>query len=178
MAIQIGTVDGLINISKDKIRILINAIKAFDKECVSKAYKLNISLGTAFQRFVEPVYRDPSLDFDINSISINAVTRSGKEQSPARLTYCKKMGLLDIDDSSGIFQLTPLGEALYSNRIEVSDYALILLSKMGVFIDDLYVENLLVFLSGYYQNNSVANENLLKDYVISSYGESEIIKTR
>lgn len=178
MAIQIGTVDGRINISEEKIRILINAIKAFDNSCIAKAKTDNIALGKAFQRFVEPVYNDPNLKFDINTISVSALTKTGKVQSPSHLTYCKKMGLLEMDEAKEIFQLTPLGKALYENDITISDYAIILLSKMGIFIDDKYVDNLMVLLSEYYKTHPVANENQLKNYILEKYKETDFVKTR
>ena len=90
MKIQFGTVDGLINISEQKIRILVNAIKEFSNGGIEIAQQNSISLGAGFQRFVEPVYTERSTEFNLNDIKNPVYTKGGKEQSPARVTFCKK----------------------------------------------------------------------------------------
>lgn len=69
MAIQIGTVDGLITISKDNFNCFISAIHTFSLHGgVAYAAQKGVSLGTAFQRYVEPVYSRRTNRFDIASI--------------------------------------------------------------------------------------------------------------
>ena len=103
MSLQIGTVDGLINITKEKINCFVEAIIGFSNGGIEKSSSLNISLGSAFQRYVEPVYRGDKEEFDFEDIEIPVYTRGGNEQSPARVTFCKKMGLLYINDEEQTF---------------------------------------------------------------------------
>ena len=59
MAIQFGTVDGLVNITKDSIFCFVKGIDEFVRQGGPAYAKLKeISFGTAFQRFVDPVYND------------------------------------------------------------------------------------------------------------------------
>lgn len=178
MAIQIGTVDGLINISEEKIRCLVNAIAKFSQGGVSYARENGVSLGAAFQRFVEPVYTKIQKDFRFSDIINPVYTKGGKEQSPARGTFCRKMGLLMINDENDKFELTPLAQDLYANKISIEEYAFILLSKQGIFKDGKYVQNLLVFISEWFNNNAVISEKLFTDYVTNCLNDTAIEKTR
>ena len=178
MAIQIGTVDGLINITEEKIRCLINAIYSFSDTGILYARQQGISLGTAFQRYVEPVYTGSKRDFDINDIAIPVYTRGGKEQSPARVTFCKKMGLLSIDDRNNIFKLTSLADELFNNKINLAEYAFILLTKQGIFKDGQYVENLFSFISQWFENNPIISEALLREKISDKFKDTSIEKTR
>lgn len=178
MAIQVGTVDGLINISEQPIKCFVEAIDIFSAKGVSFAKANNISFGTAFQRFVEPVYTSASSVFNVNSILRPALTGSGNEQSPARVTYCKKMGLLQIDESNEIFRLTPLGELVKDNEISVSEYAFVLLTKMGIFVNGELVDNLFCSLARYFKEHATISDEDYKSYVISQYNDDSISKTR
>jgi hypothetical protein len=141
MAIQFGTVDGLVNITKGSILCFVKGIDEFVSQGGPAFAKNNeVSYGTAFQRFVEPVYADKSNQFTLTSINTPVLTRSGAEQSPARGTFCKKMGLLKVDEPNDLFELTPLGRAILNNDITIQEYAFILLSKMGIYKDDNYVD--------------------------------------
>lgn len=178
MAIQVGTVDGLINISEQPIKCFVEAIDIFSAKGISFAKANNISFGTAFQRFVEPVYTSASSVFNVNSILRPALTGSGNEQSPARVTYCKKMGLLQIDESNEIFRLTPLGELVKDNEISVSEYAFVLLTKMGIFVNGELVDNLFCSLARYFKEHATISDEDYKSYVISQYNDDSISKTR
>ena len=80
MSLQIGTVDGLINITKEKINCFVEAIIKFVDGGVEKSSTLNISLGSAFQRFVEPVYTGKKRNFDLKDLSSPVYTKGGNEQ--------------------------------------------------------------------------------------------------
>ena len=68
MAIQIGTVDGLINIS-DTIRVFVNGIIEFKNlKGIEYAQTNNIAIGTAFQRFVDPVYNESTKVYQLSDI--------------------------------------------------------------------------------------------------------------
>ena len=55
MAIQIGTTDGLINITESNFKCFTSAIYNFSQNGgIEHAIKKGISLGNAFQRYVEP----------------------------------------------------------------------------------------------------------------------------
>ena len=179
MAIQFGTVDGLVNISSDTILCFARGIHEFIAQGgPAYASRQELSYGTAFQRFIEPVYTDRTKTYTISSINNSVLTRSGSEQSPARGTFCKKMGLLKIDEALGLFEITPLGKAIIDNEITIKEYAFILLSKMGVFKDGVYVGNLLNVISIYFQSHATISQNLLGEYIKLTYNDSDIIKTR
>jgi hypothetical protein len=179
MAIQFGTVDGLLNISDESILLFVNAIDAFNRMGgQSYAENAGVAYGTAFQRFVDPVYLDNTKSFNLKNIETPVLTRNGNEQSPARVTFCKKMGLLKIDEDNHIFELTQLGKAIIDKEINVKEYAFILLSKMGIFKDNTYVENVFGFLSSFFKDNAIISENSIKSYVSSRYNDTDIIKTR
>ena len=178
MAIQIGTVDGLINISEDKIRILINAIEEFSQAGVEYAQKHEIALGTAFQRFVEPVYAKSKENFDFKDIKKPVLTRNGNEQSPARGTFCRKMGLLNINEHNNVFQLTPLALELYQNNITIEEYAFILMTKQGIFKNGIYEQNLFAFIASLFNKIAIITEANLRLAVCDFYGEDSIEKTR
>ena len=179
MAIQIGTVDGLITISKDNFNCFISAIHTFSQQGgVAYAVQKGISLGTAFQRYVEPVYTRRTNRFDIASIDTPVHTRAGNEQSPARGTFCRKMGILDINDRSNIFQLTPLALELYRNNITIEEYAFILMTKQGIFNNGIYVQNLFAFIANWFDKNTTLLESDLKSAICGLYGNQDIEKTR
>ena len=179
MAIQFGTVDGLVNISNDTILCFAKGIEEFATQgAPAIASKEGISYGAAFQRFIEPVYADRTKSYTLESIRKPVLTKSGSEQSPARGTFCKKMGLLKIDESNDLFEITPLGKAIIDNDIRINEYAFILLSKMGVFKDDVYVDNLLVVISSYFQSHATISQNELSKYVKATYNDLSLVKTR
>ena len=179
MAIQIGTVDGLVTISQDNINCFTSAIYTFSQQGgVAYAINQGVSLGAAFQRFVEPVYTGISQNFNIASIDTPAYTKSGNEQSPARGTFCRKMGILEINDHSNIFQLTPLALELYHNNITIEEYAFILMTKQGIFKDGVYVRNLFSFIASWFDRNTTIADVDLKSAICSLYGDNNIEKTR
>ena len=179
MAIQIGTVDGLVNISFDTILCFTKGIEEFEKQGgPAYANSEGISYGTAFQRFIEPVYTDRTKPYVLSSIKQPVRTRSGEEQSPARVTFCKKMGLLKVDESSSIFSITPLGKAVLEKDININEYAFILLSKMGVFKDGVYIDNLLCVISSYFQFHATISQEDIGAFVKKKYGDTNIVKTR
>lgn len=178
MSVQIGTVDGLINITKEKINCFVEAIIKFVDGGVEKSSTLNISLGSAFQRFVEPVYTGKQKIFDLNDLSSPVYTKGGNEQSPARVTFCKKMGLLSINDNNKDFIPTPLCKAIHNNDITIEDYAFILLSKQGIFIDGKYDSNLFVFLSEWFSCHCSISEEELKSSITTKLKDKNVEKTR
>lgn len=179
MAIQFGTVDGLVNTSKDTILCFVKGIDEFVSQGgPAKSTNAGISYGTAFQRFIEPVYADRTKNYSLSSIDQPVLTKTGKEQSPARGTYCKKMGLLKIDESKGLFEITSLGKAVLNNDILIEEYAFVLLSKMGIFKDGVYVGNLLTFISNYFQSHATVSQSLLEQEIKKTYQDSNIEKTR
>ena len=178
MAIQIGTVDGLITITKNNFKCFTSAIYNFSQDGIEYAVKKGISFGAAFQRYVEPVYTGKSKDFNIASIGSPAYTRGGKEQSPARGTFCRKMGLLNVDDSHNIFQLTPIALELYKENITIEEYAFVLMTKQGIFKDGVYVQNLFAFIAEWFDKHAMISELDLKSAVCGIYSESDVEKTR
>ena len=179
MAIQFGTVDGLVNITNKSIQCFAKGIEEFvSQNGPYYAQQQGVSYGTAFQRFVDPVYNGTKTSYDVGSIKHPVKTKSGAEQSPARGTFCKKMGLLKIDESTDLFDITPLGKAIIDNDITIKEYAFILLSKMGVFKDGEYVDNLLSSIFKYFQYNPTISQNLLDEYIKSTYKDNSIVKTR
>ena len=179
MAIQVGTVDGLVNITEGSIQCFVQGIDAFvNLGGPAFAKKNGVPFGVAFQRFVEPVYTGKTKTFDTKSISTPVFTSSGAEQSPSRGTYCKKMGLLKMDESKSIFEITPLGKAILNKNITIQEYAFILLSKMGIFVDDAYKDNLLQIITLYFNSNAILSQNSLSDFIKTFYKDSTIVKTR
>lgn len=178
MTVQIGTVDGLANISEETIQCFVNAIDFFSQGGVEFAKKNGVPLGTAFQRLVKPVYDKKQTNFNFNDINTPIFTAKGKEQSPACMTYCKKMGLLYLDEGKGIFQLTPLSKEIYNKNISVKEYSFILLTKQGIFKDKNFVCNLFAFISEWFDENPTISEIELGDAVKMKYSDSSLEKTR
>ncbi len=178
MNLQIGTVDGLVNITPKAIFCFVNAINAFSKGGVEYAREANVSFGMAFQRFVEPVYTGIKEDFDLKDIFKPAYTTNNKEQSPARVTFCKKMGLLKIDDSNDVFELTPLAEEIRLKRITIEEYAFILLTKQGIFIDGNYVCNLFSLIAQRFEESTTISDIEILDYIKEKFEDADIEKTR
>lgn len=178
MAIQIGTFDGLVNIVDDKITCFVNAISSFSKEGIQYAVSNNVAFGAAFQRYVEPVYNKSKDNFEILDILSPVYTKGGKEQSPARITYCRKMGLLDIDEPNRIFTLTSIGKCILQNEITIEEYAFILLTKQGVFKDGSYVEHLFSFISEWFTKHASISDSELREAIIERYQGLSIEKTR
>ncbi len=179
MAIQFGTVDGLVNIDEDKIGLFVEGIHAFGTWALVLAQASNQPLGQAFQRFIEPVYKDRSRNFDPQSINVAALTANGNEQSPARATYCRKMGLLAVDEAKGVFELTPIGEAIHTGALNINEYALILMSKMGVFVDNSPQAsgNVLYDVLACVKGSKTGTDGL-EAYIKAKYNSNELIKTR
>lgn len=179
MAIQIGTVDGLITITKDNFKCFTSAIYDFSqKGGIEYAVEKGISFGAAFQRYVEPVYTGKSKDFDITSIESPVYTKGGKEQSPARGTFCRKMGLLNVDDSRNVFQLTPIALELYSENLTIEEYAFVLMTKQGIFKDGIYVQNLFTFIADWFDKHTIISESDLKLAICETYSDYDVEKTR
>ena len=179
MAIQFGTVDGLVNVSNETILCFTKGIEEFEKQGgPAYASSKGISYGTAFQRFIEPVYADRTKPYTLSSINQPVLTRSGDEQSPARVTFCKKMGLLKADEPSNIFNITPLGKAVLDKDITIKEYAFILLSKMGVFKEGVYTDNLLCVISSYFKSHATISQEDLGVFIKEKYNDTSIVKTR
>lgn len=178
MALQIGTVDGLINIGPKITDVFIKAIAAFSKQGVEYAKSKGIAFGAAFQRFTYPVYSEQQKDFNINTIETPVYTNGGKEQSPAFVTYCRKMGLLNISESDSVFELTELGQKLYEGKLTLSEYAFVLMSKQGVFKDGEYKSPLLYHFVKILQDNPYLSDTIIQNYFAEVYDDSNIVKTR
>lgn len=178
MAIQIGTVDGLVNISKTSIECFIKAIDSFSKGGVEVAKQNNLAIGAAFQRYTIPVYKGSADQFDFNSISTPVLTASGNEQSPAILTYCKKMGLLDCSDDGAIFQLTPIAQEVLNGNISVEEYAFIILSKQFCFKDKKPVKNALALLGEILEKSPLLSEKTITAFATQELQDISIKKTR
>lgn len=179
MAVQFGTVDGLVNITNESIICFVKGIDAFESLGGTQyAKNKGISFGAAFQRFMDPVYQDSTKSFMLSSIDNPVYTKSGTEQSPARGTFCRKMGLAEIDESNDVFQKTPLAKAILNGEITIKEYAFILLSKMGIFTNGVYVDNVLRYIAMYFRSNSILSPNLLLTSIKNNYNDSNIVKTR
>lgn len=177
MPIQVGTVDGLINIT-DKIKTcFVEAIDKFNKEVISPGSLNNLSIGDAFQRYTYPVYSGTATDYTITSLGSEVKTKTGNKQSPAYVTYCKKMGLLKTEGST-VFELTPLGKALKDSDITLEEYALVYMSKQGVFVNGKCKGNLLVDIAEFFNKNSYITTDLLKSFIAKKYGTADFEKTR
>ena len=177
MSVQVGTVDGLINITPVIKDCFVKAIESFALEVVKSNKLGELSIGDAFQRYTYPVYSKLATKFDLKSLEKEVTTKTGKKQSPAYVTYCKKMGLLETDGSE-LFQLTPVGQALNAGEIDLHEYALLYMSKQGIFIDGQYKENLLVHVANIFKvSSSVTTDELLLS-IATKYGDSDFQKTR
>ena len=177
MPIQVGTVDGLINIT-DKIKTcFVEAIDKFNKEVISPGILKSLSIGDAFQRYTYPVYSGTVTGYTIKSLGSEVKTKTGNKQSPAYVTYCKKMGLLKTEGST-VFELTPLGKALKDSDITLEEYALVYMSKQGVFVDGICKGNLLVDVAEFFNKNSYITTDLLNSFIAIKYGTADFVKTR
>lgn len=178
MALQVGTVDGLINIGPKITDVFVKAIADFAEQGVEYARSKGIPFGAAFQRFTYPVYSGESAEFNVASIDKPVYTKSGKEQSPAFITYCRKMGLLIIDESKSLFKLTTIGELLLNNEITLQDYAFVIISKQGIFQNGVYKAPLLAPVVELLEKEPSITIEGIQNYISKSYNDSEIWKTR
>lgn len=178
MALQVGTVDGLINIGPKITDVFVKAIAAFAEQGVEYAKNKGIPFGAAFQRFTYPVYSGESAEFNVTSIDKPVYTKSGKEQSPAFITYCRKMGLLAINESQSLFKLTTIGELLFNNEITLQEYAFVIISKQGIFQDGVYKAPLLATIVELLEKEPSITTEEIQNYISKSYNASEIWKTR
>ena len=178
MALQVGTVDGLINIGPKITDVFVKAIAAFAEQGVEYAKSKGVPFGAAFQRFTYPVYSGESSEFKVTSIDKPVYTKSGKEQSPAFITYCRKMGLLAINESQSLFKLTTLGELLLNNEITIQEYAFVIISKQGIFQNGVYKAPLLAPIVELLEKESSITVEETQNYISKSYNDNEIWKTR
>ena len=177
MSVQVGTVDGLINITPVIKDCFVKAIDSFSNNVIQDNKLGDLSIGDAFQRYTYPVYSGQETEFKLESLKNEAITKTGNKQSPAYVTYCKKMGLLETEGSD-IFELTPVGAALNEGQIELHEYAMLYMSKQGIFIDGQYKENLLVHIANVFKvSPSLTTDELLQS-IATKYGDSSFVKTR
>lgn len=177
MSVQVGTVDGLINITPVIKDCFVKAIDSFSNNVIQDNKLGDLSIGDAFQRYTYPVYSGQETEFKLESLKNEAITKTGNKQSPAYVTYCKKMGLLETKGSD-IFELTPVGAALNEGQIELHEYAMLYMSKQGIFIDGQYKENLLVHIANVFKvSPSLTTDELLQS-IATKYGDSSFVKTR
>lgn len=179
MSIQVGTVDGLVNISSVIKDCFVEAIHRFREDvfCRNLLVGSGLSLGDAFQRFTYPVYSGMTGTYNVASLKTEVLTKNGKKQSPAYVTYCKKMGLLKTDGDR-CFELTELAESLKNSKLSLAEYALIYMSKQGIFVDKDYKDNLLVIIAEYFSKHASITQDLLADYIAKKFGSTDFEKTR
>ena len=177
MSVQVGTVDGLINITPVIKDCFVEAINSFSNNVIKNNKLGDLSIGDAFQRYTYPVYSGQETEFKIESLKTEVTTKTGNKQSPAFVTYCKKMGLLETDGTDS-FDLTIVGSALLEGQIELHEYAMLYMSKQGIFIDGQYKENLLVHIANLFKlSPSITTDELLQS-IATKYGDSNFQKTR
>ena len=177
MAVQVGTVDGLINITPVIKDCFVKAIDSFSVNVIKNNNLGDLSIGDAFQRYTYPVYSGQETDFKLESLTKEVTTKTGNKQSPAYVTYCKKMGLLETEGSD-FFELTPVGTALKDGQIELHEYAMLYMSKQGIFIDGKYKGNLLEHIANIFKvSSSITTDELLQS-IATKYGDSNFQKTR
>lgn len=177
MAVQVGTVDGLINITPVIKDCFVKAIDSFSVNVIKNNKLGDLSIGDAFQRYTYPVYSGQETDFKLESLTKEVTTKTGNKQSPAYVTYCKKMGLLETEGSD-LFELTPVGTALKDGQIELHEYAMLYMSKQGIFIDGKYKGNLLEHIANIFKvSSSITTDELLQS-IATKYGDSNFQKTR
>lgn len=85
--------------------------------------------------------------FTQNSLTASALTGC-KNANPAAFTSgCRKLGIINYDGKTSLFELTPIAKKFLLNRcLTESEYAIILLSKQWVIKDGLYYRPLLPVL--------------------------------
>ena len=177
MSVQVGTVDGLINITPVIKDCFVKAIDSFSINVIKNNKLGDLSIGDAFQRYTYPVYSGQETEFKIESLKTEVTTKTGNKQSPAFVTYCKKMGLLETDGTDS-FDLTIVGSALLEGQIELHEYAMLYMSKQGIFIEGKYKENLLVHIANLFKvSPSITTDELLQS-IATKYGDSNFQKTR
>ena len=97
MAIQFGTVDGLVNISTDTILCFTKGIEEFERQGgPAYASSEGISYGTAFQRFIEPVYTDKTKPYTLSSIKQPVHTGLAKNRVRQELHSARRWDCLRL----------------------------------------------------------------------------------
>lgn len=151
------------NINELELAFFSQAIQSFVDQGGNKlAKENNLSVGIAFQNFASPVH--PSSNtyerefyFDISNVAKKTTTKNGKTASPAYATLCRLCGILE-DYDEGI-KLSQLGEFVYKRLISAQEFALLLLSKQNVFLDDVYQVKTLTFFSSFFNAKKILSSN-------------------
>ena len=136
MAIELGKFDPSRNIDERDLYCLVDAVYSFKSLGGNEKYKNeNISIGLAFERFLYPVLSklseyDRSFNFDILFIGNKCLTSGGKERTPSLMTFCRRMGLVNIGE---VVEPSIWSKYISEKKITPQEFMFVLLSKQGVY---------------------------------------------
>jgi len=178
---KIDGLDGLCNIQDRHIICLTQALDFFVKnDLASLALQKGWSKGDMLQALASPLHsitNEYKRSFIFSIPDKKAKTKNGNDASPAIATYTTTMGLslAEKDD----FALTSISQMILNRSLSIPSYALILLSKVGIYVKGERVTNLLTQFSKYAIDNF--SESYTKDdfnKILKSLGENASFDSR
>ena len=174
MEIKVGSLDGNRNISDASLYLFANAVRSFGIEGIEIALTQGLTLGQAFHRYVSKYKSKCDYGhryvFDINDIEQTHFTKGGKEEAPALTTYCRSLGM--ISETLDTFGLSPMGQLFIDRNITSEEYALLLLSKQGVFVNKEYKGHLLSYFADYSLTNETLTQDGFYEYLEAIFSDS------
>lgn len=157
---KIDGLDGLCNIQDRHILCLTQALDFYAKNKLADlALSKNWSKSDMLQAVAQPLHNisnEFKRSFAFSIPTQKAKTKNGKDASPAIATYTVTMGL-SLDEKNN-FSLTKIGQCILTHDLSIPSYALILLSKVGVYDENNErVTNLLTQFCKYAKDNPNAS---------------------
>ena len=179
---KIDGFDGLCNIEERHILGLVSALSFYAKENLSQvAKKRGWAKGEMLQALAAPLHgitNEYKRAFHFVTPSKKAMTRTGAPASPAIGTYKTTMGL--SKDESHDFELTSTATCILNYDLSIPSYALILLSKVGVYNSTKErISNLLTLFCQYaieHPNEEFSVQDI--DKIIATKGNGAYINSR
>ncbi|MCQ2198324.1 MAG: hypothetical protein MJZ19_01220 [Paludibacteraceae bacterium] len=176
---KLDGLDGLCNIQDRHIYCLTQALDFYAKNDLSNEPSLaGWSKGEILQALAYPLHKisnEYKRSFKFQIPKAKALTKSGAPASPAIATYTITMGL-SFDDKDD-YALTSVGEAILERRLYIPSYALILLSKVGIYDEmDCRISNILTHFCDYATKNP--NDTYTPNNILSKLPEDTYINSR
>jgi len=172
---RIDGLDGYVNIQEKNINLFVEAIYFYAKANLDDvAASKGWSQGAMFESLIQAQKsggNEYKRSYIFSIPTTKAVTRNGRESSPAACTYAVTMGLMD--NFTGKITLTPIGHLLYEHLLSAQTYTLNILSKVGLYINGLRQTNLLTAFCKYAVSNKNASYNQTSFANVFKYGKAE-----
>ena len=180
---KVDGLDGLCNIQDRHILCLTQALDFYAKKNLANvAISKNWSKSDMLQAVAQPLHNisnEYKRSFAFSIPTQKAKTKKGKDSSPAIATYTVTMGL-SLDEKND-FALTKIGQCILNHDLSIPSYALMLLSKVGIYdVNNERVSNLLTQFCKYAKDNPNASytKDDIKSKVLTGIGPETYFDSR